>query len=110
MTLGNWRWLMTPLVQPQLHSVKIIPSFYAWKSKTSPGTSASDRSSPTQIVTHLLALRILREVEANTVRLKEHAQDVLVLEKINFGPLAASVATTATATALQTGQYRKPCW
>ncbi|CAD5221809.1 unnamed protein product [Bursaphelenchus xylophilus] len=28
--------------------------------------------------------RILRDVEANTVRLKEHGQDVLVLEKINL--------------------------
>jgi hypothetical protein len=27
--------------------------------------------------------RILRDVEANTVRLKEHGQDVLVLEKIS---------------------------
>ncbi|EJW79225.1 hypothetical protein WUBG_09867, partial [Wuchereria bancrofti] len=26
---------------------------------------------------------ILRDVEANTVRLKEHGQDVLVLEKMN---------------------------
>lgn len=29
------------------------------------------------------AFRILRDVEANTVRLKEHGQDVLVLEKID---------------------------
>lgn len=27
--------------------------------------------------------RILRDVEANTVRLKEHGKDVLILEKIN---------------------------
>jgi Rap guanine nucleotide exchange factor 4 len=27
--------------------------------------------------------RILRDVEANTVRLKEHGKDVLVLEKIS---------------------------
>lgn len=27
--------------------------------------------------------RILRDVEANTVRLKEHGNDVLILEKIN---------------------------
>ena len=27
--------------------------------------------------------RILRDVEANTVRLKEHGQDVLVLEKVS---------------------------
>uniref|UniRef100_A0A7E4V9N5 Rap-GAP domain-containing protein n=1 Tax=Panagrellus redivivus TaxID=6233 RepID=A0A7E4V9N5_PANRE len=37
--------------------------------------------------------RILRDVEANTVRLKEHDQDVLVLEKIN---LNAPGSTTAS--------------
>lgn len=31
----------------------------------------------------MLFYRILRDVEANTVRLKEHGQDVLVLEKLN---------------------------
>ncbi|VDM56177.1 unnamed protein product [Angiostrongylus costaricensis] len=35
-------------------------------------------------------LRILRDVEANTVRLKEHGQDVLVLEKINL-PRGAAI-------------------
>ncbi|VDO84393.1 unnamed protein product [Haemonchus placei] len=34
--------------------------------------------------------RILRDVEANTVRLKEHGQDVLVLEKINL-PRGAAI-------------------
>uniref|UniRef100_A0A8D2LXE9 Rap guanine nucleotide exchange factor 4 n=1 Tax=Varanus komodoensis TaxID=61221 RepID=A0A8D2LXE9_VARKO len=34
--------------------------------------------------------RILRDVEANTVRLKEHDQDVLVLEKIPAGNRAAN--------------------
>nr|XP_033802987.1 rap guanine nucleotide exchange factor 4 isoform X2 [Geotrypetes seraphini] len=34
--------------------------------------------------------RILRDVEANTVRLKEHDQDVLVLEKIPAGTRASS--------------------
>ena len=33
--------------------------------------------------------RILRDVEANTVRLKEHGQDVLVLEKISPGSSSA---------------------
>lgn len=34
--------------------------------------------------------RILRDVEANTVRLKEHGQDVMVLEKISW-PSGAAV-------------------
>ncbi|KAH0621497.1 hypothetical protein JD844_022861, partial [Phrynosoma platyrhinos] len=34
--------------------------------------------------------RILRDVEANTVRLKEHDQDVLVLEKISAGNRASN--------------------
>ena len=33
--------------------------------------------------------RILRDVEANTVRLKEHGRDVLVLEKVSTNPSAA---------------------
>ncbi|XP_046437750.1 rap guanine nucleotide exchange factor 4-like isoform X7 [Daphnia pulex] len=33
--------------------------------------------------------RILRDVEANTVRLKEHGRDVLVLEKVSANPSAA---------------------
>ena len=37
-----------------------------------------------------MGFSILRDVEANTVRLKEHGQDVLVLEKI-------PVRTTTTA-------------
>ncbi|KAM4024859.1 rap guanine nucleotide exchange factor 4 isoform 4-T4 [Anomaloglossus baeobatrachus] len=37
--------------------------------------------------------RILRDVEANTVRLKEHDQDVLVLEKIPSGQQASAQVT-----------------
>lgn len=33
--------------------------------------------------------RILRDVEANTVRLKEHGRDVLVLEKVSANSSAA---------------------
>ncbi|KAM9305228.1 rap guanine nucleotide exchange factor 4-like [Gastrophryne carolinensis] len=38
--------------------------------------------------------RILRDVEANTVRLKEHNQDVLVLEKIPSGTQTSTQANT----------------
>ncbi|XP_072332267.1 rap guanine nucleotide exchange factor 4 isoform X6 [Scyliorhinus torazame] len=38
--------------------------------------------------------RILRDVEANTVRLKEHGQDVLVLEKIPLGNRASNQGST----------------
>ncbi|XP_038645329.1 rap guanine nucleotide exchange factor 4 isoform X3 [Scyliorhinus canicula] len=38
--------------------------------------------------------RILRDVEANTVRLKEHGQDVLVLEKIPLGSRASNHGST----------------
>ncbi|XP_069839035.1 rap guanine nucleotide exchange factor 4 isoform X2 [Dendropsophus ebraccatus] len=38
--------------------------------------------------------RILRDVEANTVRLKEHDQDVLVLEKIPSGQQVSAQANT----------------
>ncbi|XP_075685588.1 rap guanine nucleotide exchange factor 4 isoform X6 [Rhinoderma darwinii] len=38
--------------------------------------------------------RILRDVEANTVRLKEHDQDVLVLEKIPAGQQASAQVNT----------------
>ncbi|XP_040296413.1 rap guanine nucleotide exchange factor 4-like isoform X2 [Bufo bufo] len=38
--------------------------------------------------------RILRDVEANTVRLKEHDQDVLVLEKIPSGQQASAQVNT----------------
>ncbi|XP_074856759.1 rap guanine nucleotide exchange factor 4 isoform X3 [Carettochelys insculpta] len=38
--------------------------------------------------------RILRDVEANTVRLKEHDQDVLVLEKIPAGNRASNQGNT----------------
>ncbi|EYC32387.1 hypothetical protein Y032_0003g1544 [Ancylostoma ceylanicum] len=41
--------------------------------------------------------RILRDVEANTVRLKEHGQDVLVLEKINL-PRGAAIEGGLTNT------------
>ncbi|XP_033880002.3 rap guanine nucleotide exchange factor 4 isoform X1 [Acipenser ruthenus] len=40
--------------------------------------------------------RILRDVEANTVRLKEHEQDVLVLEKIPSGSRGSNHGGTAT--------------
>ncbi|XP_043931287.1 rap guanine nucleotide exchange factor 4-like [Protopterus annectens] len=40
--------------------------------------------------------RILRDVEANTVRLKEHEQDVLVLEKVSTGSRASNQGTTQT--------------
>uniref|UniRef100_A0A158P826 Cyclic nucleotide-binding domain-containing protein n=1 Tax=Angiostrongylus cantonensis TaxID=6313 RepID=A0A158P826_ANGCA len=40
--------------------------------------------------------RILRDVEANTVRLKEHGQDVLVLEKINL-PRGAAIENSQMA-------------
>ncbi|XP_078260085.1 rap guanine nucleotide exchange factor 4 isoform X2 [Rhinoraja longicauda] len=38
--------------------------------------------------------RILRDVEANTVRLKEHGKDVLVLEKIPMGSKTSSQGNT----------------
>ncbi|KAG8559613.1 hypothetical protein GDO81_017394 [Engystomops pustulosus] len=38
--------------------------------------------------------RILRDVEANTVRLKEHDQDVLVLEKISSGQQTSAQVNT----------------
>ncbi|XP_062908230.1 rap guanine nucleotide exchange factor 4 isoform X2 [Mobula hypostoma] len=38
--------------------------------------------------------RILRDVEANTVRLKEHGKDVLVLEKIPMGSRTSSQGST----------------
>ncbi|KAK6101272.1 RasGEF domain family protein [Brugia pahangi] len=50
--------------------------------------------------------RILRDVEANTVRLKEHGQDVLVLEKMNIeyrtfnDTYHGSVAVAINATAI----------
>ncbi|MGH0147732.1 UNVERIFIED_CONTAM: hypothetical protein FKN15_039850 [Acipenser sinensis] len=40
--------------------------------------------------------RILRDLEANTVRLKEHEQDVLVLEKIPSGSRGSNHGGTAT--------------
>uniref|UniRef100_UPI00398E7EAB rap guanine nucleotide exchange factor 4 n=1 Tax=Pristiophorus japonicus TaxID=55135 RepID=UPI00398E7EAB len=40
--------------------------------------------------------RILRDVEANTVRLKEHGQDVLVLQKIPTGSRASNQGSTQT--------------
>ncbi|XP_019910094.2 rap guanine nucleotide exchange factor 4 isoform X2 [Esox lucius] len=46
--------------------------------------------------------RILRDVEANTVRLKEHDQDVLVLEKSPSSSSRTSTHGTATTTATST--------
>lgn len=64
---------------------------------------------------------ILRDVEANTVRLKEHGQDVLVLEKMNAtyrtvgDPYRGSLAVAAGSTTLDmTGDsaatMRPRCW
>ncbi|VDN28433.1 unnamed protein product [Gongylonema pulchrum] len=63
----------------------------------------------------------MRDVEANTVRLKEHGQDVLVLEKMNAtyqtvgDPYRGAVAVAAGAMALavtgdSTAGLRTRCW
>ncbi|VDO42523.1 unnamed protein product [Onchocerca flexuosa] len=65
---------------------------------------------------------ILRDVEANTVRLKEHGQDVLVLEKMNaiyrmfndtayHGSVTGAVDTKGIdATGDLAADVRRRCW
>uniref|UniRef100_A0A914S6R0 Uncharacterized protein n=1 Tax=Parascaris equorum TaxID=6256 RepID=A0A914S6R0_PAREQ len=51
--------------------------------------------------------QILRDVEANTVRLKEHGHDVLVLEKINTTYGREAVIDPYTGEPLAPRQH---CW